>query len=809
MDSQNDLDIFEDNRMRESEQSSLSHHRDRKDSGSSFPSGKRDRKFQEDTERSSVDQTRTRTREPKRDPDRDRISDGEHSSASFYSDDYENVSLSERSFSPQSPSPSAHRAGRTRRVSSSPLHRTGVRKGVSRRPGAHVYQHQQRSSGLRSQSLSKEAPPKDLDLVTKRLLSARLLKISELKNALSELRVHADELQRENRLLRQLQLRHEKALHRYSDTESEISQLISRHNNETHALRERLRRSQEKERAAERSYREADTQLQRCRSQLQKLQQLADDQNLGEREELTRKLTYAQAKAQESERRVKELEKNMELSNGSFQRQLASERRKTHEALQETQSLREEVERLCAKLKEKEKELDARNIYANRILKAASKKESENPNKKKGPIKNSSKAIQTEDRALSLDFPTPPPALTDGSEFPTDDQADNYLSLKVRQPAQNQRMKKVGAKCTPTCIPACIIPYFEMQSTEQRQKEAEEWRVQETEKERQKERERARETEWAFQQERAKDKESERLRDKGKERYKAEKQIIDQEFSSNDERGMRQKDGWEIEERNSKRWSLFQSEEEKKKSREKEEEEQWMKEQEIQANQERAEEERQRKEQLLAKMREIDMQVQGQDSDFFSDETGIVCTPPCLSEPRNHNASIFSFTEPDESLTTPGAGKRGGAHKVQKNSQNLDFALSSYEPSFGKPASRSGHGHRSQSQTYSQLPGDGDAGLDLSGLVKERKSNLMQQLFGSTASSPPPNPPHSMELLSPSITVKSPSGLLSGRRRDAEMPSMLNGSSLSSSKSVLHVSESRPAIRAISSFDDDIEEVTL
>ncbi|XP_036446668.1 lebercilin isoform X2 [Colossoma macropomum] len=784
MDSQNTLDSFEDNRMRESEQSPLSQHRDRKDSESSFQSGKQNRKFREDVESSSLDRARTRTREPKRDPDQDRISEGEHSSASFYSDDYENVSLSERSFSPQSPSPSAHRAGRARRVSSSPLHRTGVRKGVPRRPGAQAYHPHQRSSGFRSQSINKDAPPKDLDLVTKRLLSARLLKISELKNALSELRVHADELQRENRLLRQLQLRHEKALQRYSDTESEISQLISRHNNETHALRERLRRSQERERTAERSYREADAQLQRCRSQLQKLQQLADDQNLGEREELSRKLTHAQAKAQESERRVKELEKNMELSNGSFQRQLASERRKTHEALQEAQALREEVERLSAKLKEKERELDARNIYANRILRTTSKKESENSTKRKGPIRNSSKAVQTEERTASLDFPSPPPAITDGSELPPDDQADDYLSLKVRRPAlnQNQRRKKK-----------------ELQSSEQRQKEAEEWRIQEMERERERERARARETERAFEQE----------REKEKERYMAEKQRADQEFNSDEEKGTRQRDGWDRGEGNSKRRSQYQSEEEKRNPREQVEEEQWMREQEIQANQERAEEERRRKEQLLAKMREIDMQAQGQDSDFFSDETGSVRSPPRQSEPQNQNASIFSYTQPEEGLSTPGAGKRGGALRVQRTNQDLDFAFGSYEPSFGKPAPRAGHGHRNQSQTYGQLPGEEDAGLDLNGLVRERKSNLMQQLFGSTASSPPPDPSRKMELLSSPSTPKPTSGVLSGRRRDAETPTRLNGSTLSSSKSVLQVSESRPAVRAITSFDDDIEEVTL
>lgn len=187
---------------------------------------------------------------------------------------------------------------------------SGVHKGVSRHLPPHSHHPQQRSGGIRTQSLSKDAPSKEVDPVTKRMLSARLLKINELKNALSELRLHADELQRENRLLRQLQLRQEKALHRYNDTESEISQLLSRHNNETHVLRERLRRSQENQRTAERSLRETDAQLQRCRSQLQKLQHLADDQNLGEREELSQKLMYAQAKFQESERRVKVKKKN-------------------------------------------------------------------------------------------------------------------------------------------------------------------------------------------------------------------------------------------------------------------------------------------------------------------------------------------------------------------------------------------------------------------------------------------------------------------------------------------------------------------
>jgi len=43
-----------------------------------------------------------------------------------------------------------------------------------------------------------------MDLVTKRMLSARLLKINELRNSLVELQQRTDELQKENRVLRQV-----------------------------------------------------------------------------------------------------------------------------------------------------------------------------------------------------------------------------------------------------------------------------------------------------------------------------------------------------------------------------------------------------------------------------------------------------------------------------------------------------------------------------------------------------------------------------------------------------------------------------
>lgn len=115
MDSRTSLHNIED--MKDFELSPLSSRGDQKDSALSIHSGKRGNS--RDRRSSSGDRAQTKTRKPKRDPGRERISD-EDSSASYCSGDHENTSLSDRSFSSQSRSPSPPRVGRIRRVSSSP-----------------------------------------------------------------------------------------------------------------------------------------------------------------------------------------------------------------------------------------------------------------------------------------------------------------------------------------------------------------------------------------------------------------------------------------------------------------------------------------------------------------------------------------------------------------------------------------------------------------------------------------------------------------------------------------------------------------
>ncbi|XP_037375893.1 lebercilin [Talpa occidentalis] len=296
-----------------------------------------------------------------------------------------------------------------REISENKVHHQAPRKpspkGPPNRKGVRV--------GFRSHSLNREPIRKDTDLVTKRVLSARLLKISELQNEVTELQVKLAELLKENKALKRLQYRQEKALNKFEDAENEISQLIARHNNEITALKERLRKSQEKERATEKKVKDTEGELLRTKFSLQKLKKISEARHLPERDDLAKKLVSAELKIDDTEKKIKELSKNLELSTNSFQRQLYAERKKAHEAHDENKVLQKELQRLYHKLKEKERELDIKNIYSNRLPKSSPKKEKEMTSTKSAACQSDftdqcTKGVQTSEDFILEEFPITP-----------------------------------------------------------------------------------------------------------------------------------------------------------------------------------------------------------------------------------------------------------------------------------------------------------------------------------------------------------------------------------------------------------------
>ncbi|NXK80193.1 LCA5 protein, partial [Amazona guildingii] len=322
------------------------------------------------------------------DSEHDRKSDGDKNSDSYYSD--EGSASHSSSQSPALTSTSQEKTDPKTQTSNSLVHYQATKKLDSK------YAPSKRGTrrGFPSQSFRRDSPAKDIDLVTKRVLSARLLKINELRNELTELHIKLDELQKENRALKRLQHRQEKALNKFEDTENEISQLLAGHNNEIRILRERLRKSQERERATERRLKDSEDELYRTKTALQKLKKLSADKHLAERDDLAKKLAYAQSRLEDSEKRIKDLEKNLELSASSFQRELQSKKKKICEAQEVNRVLQEELHQLNQKLKEKERELEAKNIYANRMLKLSPRKDMDMVQRKRANNQNIKKGAQ-------------------------------------------------------------------------------------------------------------------------------------------------------------------------------------------------------------------------------------------------------------------------------------------------------------------------------------------------------------------------------------------------------------------------------
>uniref|UniRef100_A0A672TPH5 Lebercilin LCA5 n=1 Tax=Strigops habroptila TaxID=2489341 RepID=A0A672TPH5_STRHB len=288
--------------------------------------------------------------------------------------------------------------------------------------------------GFRSQSFTRDSPAKDIDLVTKRVLSARLLKINELRNELTELHIKLDELQKENRALKRLQHRQEKALNKFEDTENEISQLLARHNNEIRILRERLRKSQERERATERRLKDSEDELYRTKTALQKLKKLSADKHLAERDDLAKKLACAESRLEDSEKRIKDLEKNLELSGSSFQRELQSKKKKIYEAQEINRVLQEELQQLNQKLKEKERELEAKNIYANRMLKPSPRKDMDIVQRKRGNFYKANKGRKINSNTFKLWEKEEYDKMKKESSFLLDKEEKTKMETEIQEP---------------------------------------------------------------------------------------------------------------------------------------------------------------------------------------------------------------------------------------------------------------------------------------------------------------------------------------------------------------------------------------
>uniref|UniRef100_A0A8C3BRF4 Lebercilin-like protein n=1 Tax=Cairina moschata TaxID=8855 RepID=A0A8C3BRF4_CAIMO len=181
-------------------------------------------------------------------------------------------------------------------------------------------------------SLQNNVISQKKNTVAQRILSARVHKIKELKNEIFDLQQKLRTSNLENQVLKQLQWRHLKAISGYENSERVLPDLLARHCSEA-------------------------------------LHMLSEDEALAEREELYHKLSVLTEKMEVNNKRIQSLEKQLKLNNSTFSRQLAEESKKAVEAGIITKNLQMEISTLHQKIKEKDRQLYVKNIYANRMPK--------------------------------------------------------------------------------------------------------------------------------------------------------------------------------------------------------------------------------------------------------------------------------------------------------------------------------------------------------------------------------------------------------------------------------------------------------
>ncbi|NWW27667.1 LCA5L protein, partial [Falcunculus frontatus] len=210
----------------------------------------------------------------------------------------------------------------------------------------------------------------DKNATAQRISSARLHKIKELRNEIFDLQRKIEASSLENRALKDLSRRHAKAIDRYNNAESHLQELLAGHRNEMKDLRRLLKSSQEAEKNTARELKKVEAELRKTNGDLKTLLVLSEDKALAEREELNHRLSVLNEMLEAKDERIQSLEMQLKLNNSTFSRQLASESKKLLEAGIIAKNLLMEIHIIHQKIKEKDRQLYIKNIYANRMPKA-------------------------------------------------------------------------------------------------------------------------------------------------------------------------------------------------------------------------------------------------------------------------------------------------------------------------------------------------------------------------------------------------------------------------------------------------------
>ncbi|NXQ10234.1 LCA5 protein, partial [Peucedramus taeniatus] len=440
----------------------------------------------------------------------------------------------------------------------------------------------------------------------------------------------------------------------------------------------------------------------------------------------------------------KDLEKNLELSSSSFQRELHSKKKKLYEAQEENRMLQEELNQLNQKLKEKERELEAKNIYANRMLKSSPRRDTDIVQRKRGNNQNIKKGPQlTKSVQTSGCFS---PELLPESELVCGDTAN----------------KKEG-----------ILTKIEKETQDKGWKEQTELVRQEQDRERE------------------------------------EKLKHFQEIQSLEERVPKLPDEWQRKEYDKiKKESNFLLDKEEKIKMEAE-----IQKPEVQRESTETLEERRKREFLLAKMQEIDREIQNTTNIKPASQAPLINTSrkydslekkektnPFFEIPGKVTNGFPVKDSQDDGTRAQGQKQRS----VRTVGLSDELAFGSYVPSFGKGSGRPSWLTQKSDKIEANVKENADFDSK-----KEKKSNLMEQLFGSSASTILLSKNNNTPTLDIDWDSSNKPFVDKNSKVKVKEDSGPFGEGRSLNRHRLQYTTNKPGINTLGSLEDEIEEVVL
>ncbi|KAJ0179658.1 hypothetical protein K1T71_004249 [Dendrolimus kikuchii] len=161
--------------------------------------------------------------------------------------------------------------------------------------------------------------------VTQRVLSAKTHRVKQLQNQLADAHYHLQELSNENRVLRAVQKKQEIALQRYENSNAELPQVLSSHNEEMRIQQSKYKQLKQQYKEVTQKLKEKDMQLQQLKDEHHHLLELSKDRNLLEREKLQNQVAELSAKVQQQNETITMLQRRIALEAKNFKHQLQNE----------------------------------------------------------------------------------------------------------------------------------------------------------------------------------------------------------------------------------------------------------------------------------------------------------------------------------------------------------------------------------------------------------------------------------------------------------------------------------------------------